>query len=97
MLNVLARLEKEASIVKQGPKGASSRKIVSSYQQILANAWKNGDVYNPLLSEADIPGGWPLSGKLMWDILALSLTIQVSLSPFCRCFCQSFGFLCNLS
>lgn len=51
-------------------RGVSSRKMISSYKQILANAWENGDVYNPLLSEADIPGGWPLSGKLMWEVLA---------------------------
>ena len=68
ILNVLCRLEKEVLMTKRG---VSSRKMISSYKQILANAWENGDVYNPLLSEADIPGGWPLSGKLMWEVLAL--------------------------
>ena len=64
-LNVLSRLEKEALALKKTKKsGTSSKIIISSYQQILANAWQNGDVYNPLLAEADIPGGYCLSGEV---------------------------------
>lgn len=65
VLHVLGRLEREAEIVRMKGNGGKPPKkvIVSSYGQILANAWKMGDVYNPLLAEADIPGGLCLSGN----------------------------------
>jgi len=65
VLNILSRLEREATALKKKDKGGPPPKIIiSSYQQILRNAWQTGDVYNPLLAEADIPGGWCLSGMV---------------------------------
>lgn len=65
VFNVLSRLEREAITLKKKDKYRPPPKvIISSYQQILVNAWQTGDVYNPLLAEADIPGGWCLSGMM---------------------------------
>ena len=65
VLNVLSRLEREAIALKKDKGGLPQKAIISSYQQILGNAWQIGDVYNPLLAEADIPGGWCLSGMIL--------------------------------
>ncbi|KAF8420701.1 alpha-1,2 glucosyltransferas-like protein alg10 [Tirmania nivea] len=89
VFNVLSRLEREAIALKKKDKGGSPPKfIISSYQQILENAWQTGDVYNPLLAEADIPGGWCLSGivvsitSLLFSVLRFPLQAFLAIIPF---------------